>query len=211
MATVRTFTRVLGGEEDLLLRGEGVAQQVTQTRKSGNLPVTALSLAVVVADIAELRTKQSTLYTMAMTRGATSLGDNVEGIFYWDINVSTTDDGVNVIQVAGVSTGRWIRTHRGSVNPSLTAFATGGQGSAVLLDREMNKLTTVATAGDSVKLPPAQAGMVVHIKNRGANAADIFPASGDFLDAALVNIAASLGVGAAITYRAIDGATWESV
>ncbi len=211
MGTVRTFTRVLAGEEDLLLRGEGVAQQATQTRKSGSLPITALSLAVVVADIAELRTKQSILYTMALTRGGTSQGDNVEGVFYWDINVSTADDGVNVIQVAGVSTGRWVRTHRGSVNPSLTAFATGGQGSAVLLNREMNKITTVATTGDSVKLPPAQAGMVIHIKNRGANAVDVFPALGDFLDVALVNIAASLAVGAAISYRAIDEATWESV
>ncbi len=210
MGQQRTITKVLAGEEDLLLRGVGVAATATQTRYSGALPITALSLAVVVGLITDLRNQPSTFYTMALTRGATSVGDNVEGIFLWDPNVSTADDGTNVIQVAGVATGRWVRTHRGSVNPSLTAYAGGAQANAVDLDRELNAVLTVATTGDSGKLPLAQAGMVIHIVNKGANSMDVFPNVGDFLDTALVDVAAPLAAGAKISYRAIDASTWVS-
>ena len=205
MTQQRTITKVLAGEEDLLLRGEGVDATATQTRHSGDLPITALSLAVVVEDIAELRTKPATFFTLAFTRSAL-----VAGSFYWDIDESGADDGTNIIQVAGVATGRWVRTHRGSVNPSITAFAGGGQASAVELDRELNAILTVATVGDSVKLPSAQAGMVIHIVNKAANSVDVFPGTGDFLDVAAVNIAAALAGAAKISYRAIDDATWVS-
>ena len=210
MTTQRAITKVLAGEEDLLLRGLDVASSITQTRNSGDVPITPISVAVVAALISDLRTQAPTFYTMALTTGGTAIGDNVEGIWFWDVDETGADDSTNIIAVVGIATGRWVRTHRGSVNPSVTATPGGGQGDAAVLDRELNAILTVATAADSVKLPLAKAGMVCHIVNKSANPCDVFPGSGDFLDVALVNVAASLAAAAKISYRAIDDATWVS-
>jgi len=94
-------------------------------------------------------------------------------------------------------------------NLAVTAFATGGQGSATQLDSGSNVLTTVATTGDSVKLPPVfAANSVIYIKNDGANAADVFPATGDDLGAG-VNTAVSLAAGASMSFIAtVANSTW---
>lgn len=92
----------------------------------------------------------------------------------------------------------------------ITAFATGGQASATALTEEVNNITTVATAGDSVKLPAAVAGKHVHIKNSGAAALDIFPASADSIDALAVNLAIRIQPGSSIDFYAKDGIVWES-
>lgn len=64
----------------------------------------------------------------------------------------------------------------------ITAFATGGQTDAVALIASYNVLGTVATAGDSVKLPAVfNVNSIVYVKNDGAESADIFPATGDDL------------------------------
>lgn len=92
---------------------------------------------------------------------------------------------------------------------AITAFATGGQGSATPLTRSNNVLTTVATTGDSVRLPSLfLINSVVFVKNDGANAADIFPASGDDLGAG-TDTAVSLASGASISFIAtVASATW---
>ena len=210
MTQQRVITKVLAGQEDLLLKGEGVADTVTQTRNSGDVAVTPISVAIVLDLIADLRNQTSEFFTMALTKGGTAIGDNVEGTWFWDVDEAGADDSTNIIAVVGVATGRWVRTHYGSVNPSIAATPGGGQADAAELDRELNAILTVATAADSVKLPLAKAGMVCYIVNKSANPCDIFPGSGDFLDTALVNVQASLAAGAKISYRAIDDATWVS-
>src|SRR5687767_11683626 len=65
----------------------------------------------------------------------------------------------------------------------ITAFAGGGQASATALTTSVNNVTVCATAGDSVKLPAAATGLTVTVKNSGATALDIFPASSDSIDA----------------------------
>ena len=94
---------------------------------------------------------------------------------------------------------------------SITAFATGGQANAVILGSSYNVLSTVATTGDSVKLPVVfEAGnpaTVIYIKNDGANAADVFPGSGDDLGAG-VDTAESLAAGTSVSYIATAGSTW---
>ena len=210
MTQQRTITKVLAGEEDLLLRGKDIADTVTQERNSGDVPVTSLSLAVIVADIAALRNQSPEFYTIALTRGGSTDADKSEGEFIWNDNEAGADDGHNIILVVGIATGRWVRSQYGSVNSALTATPGGGQADAALLSRELNAVLTVATAADSVKVPPAVPGLVCHIVNKSANPMDVFPSSGDFLDVAAVNIQASLAAGAKITYRAIDGGTWVS-
>lgn len=93
---------------------------------------------------------------------------------------------------------------------TITAFATGGQASATALTAEINNITTVATAGDSVKLPAAVAGKHVHIKNSGATALDIFPATSDSIDALAVNLAIRIQPGSSVDFYAKDAIVWES-
>ncbi len=92
----------------------------------------------------------------------------------------------------------------------ITAFATGGQASATALTEEINNVTTVATAGDSVKLPAAVAGKHVHVKNSGATALDIFPATSDSIDALAVNLAIRIQPGSSVDFYAKDAIVWES-
>src|SRR6266404_8115363 len=62
---------------------------------------------------------------------------------------------------------------------SITAFATGGQTNATPLGAELNRVTTVATAADSVKLPASQAGLTIIVENAGASAMQVFGAGTD--------------------------------
>jgi hypothetical protein len=71
------------------------------------------------------------------------------------------------------------------------------------------EISTVGTIGDSTTLPTAAAGIIVRIINNGANACDVFPASGDNAGAG-VDTAVSLAAGANITYVAYDATNWET-
>ena len=61
-----------------------------------------------------------------------------------------------------------------SSQDNLTAAAAGGQYSAVQLNAQTNRITTVATAGDSVKLPPSSPGLELLLINHGANPMQVF-------------------------------------
>lgn len=92
------------------------------------------------------------------------------------------------------------------VATGLTADAGSVQGGNALT-LEVNEISTCASPGDATTLPAAVAGLKVTILNNGANASDIFPASGDDCGAG-VNAAVSLAAAANITYIALDGTTW---
>lgn len=76
-----------------------------------------------------------------------------------------------------------------SVSEGLTAFATGGQANGTLLTAMVNRFTVVATGGDSAKLPPAKAGMEITVINAGAASMNVFPATGEQINAAGANAA----------------------
>lgn len=98
----------------------------------------------------------------------------------------------------------------GSVTTGLTAFAGGGQASATQLSFGYNEVTTVATAGDSVKLQPAQAGAMITVLNDGANAMDVFPATGDTINDGAANTAISVAPGVTLSFTAINSTNWET-
>ena len=102
--------------------------------------------------------------------------------------------------------------HNFDIDAAVTAFAGGGQGSAVQLNQSYNIVTTVATTGDSVKLPPINhVGGLVYIKNDGANACDVFPASGDDLGQG-IDTALSVSAGAAVTFmHSVANTTWTQI
>jgi hypothetical protein len=93
----------------------------------------------------------------------------------------------------------------------LTADVGSGQGDGVILS-SYNEYSTVATAGDAATLPAAfKVGTKIYVKNNGAAAMDVFPASGDDAGAgADVAIVVSPGDSALFMAIAAD-ATWTQI
>jgi len=87
---------------------------------------------------------------------------------------------------------------------NITAHAGGGQANAVPITGPYMRVTTVATAADSVVMPPAVRGMIVTVVNDdptvGGKSLNIFPASaaqggiagGDAINALAANTAFAL-------------------
>lgn len=99
-----------------------------------------------------------------------------------------------------------------SVVNALTAHVGGGQGSALALTRQINRVTTVTTSGDSVLLPVSVAGRVVTVINAAAaNAMDVFPQSGDIINALSANTALSVAANKTITFYCAVAGTWNSL
>lgn len=98
----------------------------------------------------------------------------------------------------------------GYVN-GITAFAGGGQASAVALTALINRVTTVATAADSVKLPVAVPGTEMTVINAaGANAMNVFPASGEAINALSNDTALSVAANKALLFSCTVAGKWQS-
>lgn len=97
-----------------------------------------------------------------------------------------------------------------SITDTITAFAGGGQGSATLLGSSFNRITVVATAGDSVKLPASpKTGELITIRNDdSAEACDVFPNTGDQIEALGANTAFSLTAGSVVQLIATSTSQW---
>lgn len=92
----------------------------------------------------------------------------------------------------------------------IVAKAGGGQTNATQLFNEVNEVGTVASAGDSVKLPPAQKGLTVFVVNKGANAMQVFGYNTDTVD----DVAAATGVShmpnSIVIYTCTTAGKWRS-
>lgn len=81
-----------------------------------------------------------------------------------------------------------------SAAAAITAFATGGQTSATQLTKGVNSVDTVGTAADSVKLPLAVAGAVIHLTNNTATSMQVFGAGTDTINIGAGDVATATGV-----------------
>lgn len=75
----------------------------------------------------------------------------------------------------------------------VTAFAGGGQTNATLLQDGCNNISTVGTALDSVKLPPAIGGTLVLVANNGGKPVQIFGSGIDTIDGIATATGMTLG------------------
>jgi hypothetical protein len=101
-----------------------------------------------------------------------------------------------------------------SVKDNITAFATGGQASATLLPAQINRVVTVGSANDSVKLPSAAGavGAEITVSNAHAtNSLNVFPASGDQIDGLGANAAKAVAAGKTATFVSYGGTQWHSM
>lgn len=95
---------------------------------------------------------------------------------------------------------------------SLTAFATGGQTNATALSSTVtnHRVSTVATTGDSVKLPAATVGQVHYVRNDGATPMQVFGQATETID----GVASATGVvqlpGVGVFYTSTTAGAWTS-
>lgn len=95
---------------------------------------------------------------------------------------------------------------------AITAHAGGGQAGAVPLTTTVNRVTTVGTAADSVLLPAAKAGLFCVVSNMAAlNSMDVFPATGDLINALAANAAFAVAADkTAMFFSPADG-VWVAI
>ena len=139
------------------------------------------------------------------------VGANVTNVAAGGIVATDVQAAVNELDTekAPKASPTFTGTIRKSVTATITAFATGGQASAVELDSDINEVAVCATGGDSVKLLEAVVGMEIVVINHGIAAMDLFPASGDFINEAAVNVATSIAVDATAVCYCYSADNWE--
>jgi hypothetical protein len=57
----------------------------------------------------DLRDQNRNISSVFVVTGVTTQGDGRGGTFWWDATSVLPDDGISVIQVTGVATGRWVK------------------------------------------------------------------------------------------------------
>ena len=90
-----------------------------------------------------------------------------------------------------------------NTDTGITALAGGGQTSATLLTAQFNKVSTVATTADSVKLPQISAvpntlgaiGSSVIVRNAGANSVQVYGSGTDTINDAATGTGVAVGAG----------------
>lgn len=95
-----------------------------------------------------------------------------------------------------------------SAADALTAHAGGTQALALALTKEINRVTTVAAPADSVKLPPAAAGLTIMVINSGANPMQVFGAGTDTIDDVATATGVSQMVGSVAIYVCSVAGKW---
>lgn len=109
-------------------------------------------------------------------------------------------------RAAGLATGPIV----GSQADTLTAHSGGGQTSALALTAGMNRVTTVAAAADSVKLPVSVAGMQIIVINAAAtNAMNVYPQTGEIINALSANTALSIVAGKTASFYCVTAGQWH--
>jgi len=108
--------------------------------------------------------------------------------------------GANII-----TTGYNIR----SVGTGISA-AGSTQGTATILSKEINIVSTVASAS-GVQLPTAVAGMVITITNTSANSLLVYPAASTAINTLAINVGFTQTTGATIQFIAPTATQWYTV
>jgi hypothetical protein len=95
---------------------------------------------------------------------------------------------------------------------TVTAFAGGGQGSATALSSTVtnHRVTTVATAGDSVKLPAATVGQQHYVRNDGAAVMQVFGQATETINGVASATGVAQGVGMGVWYICTTAGAWTT-
>lgn len=99
-----------------------------------------------------------------------------------------------------------------SAQDGLTALAGGAQAGTSLSDYAMNKFSTVATGGDSAQLPRARQGRMRIVKNgAAANSMNVFPASGEVINALAADAAYAVAATKTVIFMCFTDGVWDTL
>lgn len=93
---------------------------------------------------------------------------------------------------------------------NITAHAGGGQGAAFQITTQTSRVTTVATAGDSIVLPPSTAGLELLVINHGANAMQVYGLGADTIDDQAATTGVSQMSNSLVIYTCCATGAWYS-
>ena len=92
----------------------------------------------------------------------------------------------------------------------ITAHSGGGQASATPLPAVINRVTTVAAAGDSVLLPAAAPGLSITVANATTtNAMSVYPSGSDVINAAATSF--SVAAAKTATFYCTNAGQWHTI
>jgi len=98
-----------------------------------------------------------------------------------------------------------------SSTSGLVAFAGGGQTNATQITTPWARFDTVATGGDSSKLPPAAVGLGIFVVNAGAAAMNMFPSGAtDIINALAPATAFSVPAGKTCEFFCMAAGKWST-
>lgn len=97
-----------------------------------------------------------------------------------------------------------------SSQTGITATASGGQTNALALTTRVNNVTTVATAGDSVRLPALPLGKVVWIMNNGASSMQVYGAGTNTINGIATATGLPQPAGSLVAYVGITTTDWRA-
>lgn len=121
---------------------------------------------------------------------------------------SIAAQGINMNSGGAKVAGRFM----GSAANGITANAGGGQTNGVLIAADITRVTTVASANDSMLLPASTPGSEVTVINAAAsNSMNVFPQSGDAINAIGANGAFAVTAGKTATFYCAVAGQWHSI
>ena len=98
-----------------------------------------------------------------------------------------------------------------STQDGLTAKVGGGQLGGPTINRMLNRFTVVTSIADSATLPVSAKGLSVTIVNAAANSMNVFPFTGDAINALGANAAFALAGGKTATFYCTSVGQWHSI
>lgn len=209
MSFANNLTALAGGQAGALALTAMVSRFTTVA--AGNGAVLPASVAGLMITVVNRGANPLTVYgagtdTINGVAGATGIAFPVNSVAVFYCTVAGTWESESVGQ--GFSS----QFPTVSTTNGITAFAGGGQASAVLLTTVINRVTTVGTAGDSVKLPVSAPGVQVTVYNAAAaNSMNVFPQTGDQINALGANTAFAVAAGKNATFGCPVAGQWHAI
>lgn len=121
-----------------------------------------------------------------------------------------TSNDINSSNLDPTEKALWVATL--SAADGIVAFAGGGQAGAVQIANMTTRVVTVGTAGDSVKLPPAVPGLMLMVINAAAaNSMNVFPSTGQSINALGANAAFAQAANKIALFMAASPTQWHSI
>jgi hypothetical protein len=93
----------------------------------------------------------------------------------------------------------------------ITAAVGGGQANATQLSAAFNRVTTVATAGNSVRLPAALPGASLVVTNATATSMNVFPQTGGVINTLSPNTAFAMAANVTVMFVCSVAGTWNTI